>query len=149
MAAALGRLVDAGMPLLSQAVLLRGVNDRVEVLAELCERLVDLRVMPYYLHQLDRVAGAAHFEVPVSRGVELIANSAPGCPAMPFPATSARSRAGRTRRCWPERRSLAPNAGCLVGEAWYDRGRAAPILMAILSLAERHYLGETTRRDPQ
>ena len=41
-----------------------GVNDRADVLAELCRRLVDLRVMPYYLHQLDPVAGAAHFEVP-------------------------------------------------------------------------------------
>jgi EF-P beta-lysylation protein EpmB len=71
-AAALGRLVDAGIPLLNQAVLLRGVNDRVDVLATLCERLVDLRVMPYYLHQLDRVAGAAHFEVPEATGVRLI-----------------------------------------------------------------------------
>jgi L-lysine 2,3-aminomutase len=71
-AAALGRLVDAGIPVLNQAVLLRGVNDRVEVLAELCERLADLRVMPYYLHQLDRVAGTAHFEVPEATGVRLI-----------------------------------------------------------------------------
>ncbi|HUT95911.1 MAG TPA: EF-P beta-lysylation protein EpmB [Thermoguttaceae bacterium] len=71
-ASALGRLVDAGVPVLSQSVLLRGVNDRLDVLARLYERLVDLRVMPYYLHQLDRVAGAAHFEVPESTGVELI-----------------------------------------------------------------------------
>ena len=71
-AAALGRLVDAGIPVLNQAVLLRRVNDRVEVLAELCERLADLRVMPYYLHQLDRVAGTAHFEVPEATGVRLI-----------------------------------------------------------------------------
>jgi len=71
-AAALGRLVDAGVPVLSQSVLLCGINDRVDVLAELFERLVDLRVMPYYLHQLDRVAGAAHFEVPEATGRELI-----------------------------------------------------------------------------
>lgn len=63
-AAALARLIDAGVPVLNQAVLLRGVNDDVSVLVELCERLIDLRVMPYYLHQLDRVAGAARFEVP-------------------------------------------------------------------------------------
>lgn len=69
---AVGRLVDAGLPVLGQTVLLRGVNDRIEVLADLCERLVDLRVMPYYLHQLDRVAGAAHFEVPEATGVQLI-----------------------------------------------------------------------------
>ena len=71
-AEALGRLVDVGVPVLNQAVLLRGVNDSANVLAELCERLVDLRVMPYYLHQLDRVAGAAHFEVPVETGLTII-----------------------------------------------------------------------------
>src|SRR4029079_8099195 len=48
-AAALGRLIDAGVPVLNQAVLLRGVNDSIDTLAELCERLVDLRVVPYYL----------------------------------------------------------------------------------------------------
>ncbi len=69
---ALGRLVDAGVPVLNQAVLLRDVNDDVDVLAELCGRLTDLRVLPYYLHQLDRVAGAAHFEVPESRGRDLV-----------------------------------------------------------------------------
>jgi EF-P beta-lysylation protein EpmB len=71
-AEALGRLIDAGIVVLNQAVLLRGVNDRVEVLAELCRRLVDLRVLPYYLHQLDRVAGAAHFEVPEAEGLRLV-----------------------------------------------------------------------------
>ena len=72
-AAAFRRLIDAGVPLLSQGVLLRGVNDNVDTLVALYERLVDLGVMPYYLHQLDRVAGAAHFEVPVARGLELLA----------------------------------------------------------------------------
>jgi EF-P beta-lysylation protein EpmB len=72
-AAALGRLVAAGIPVLSQGVLLRGINDRADVLAALYERLIDLRVMPYYLHQLDAVAGAAHFEVPEATGRELIA----------------------------------------------------------------------------
>lgn len=66
---ALRRLVRAGIPVLNQSVLLRGVNDRADVLAELSERLVDVGVMPYYLHQLDRVAGAAHFEVPESAGL--------------------------------------------------------------------------------
>ena len=70
--AALARLVDAGIPVLNQAVLLAGVNDSAEALIDLSRRLVDLRVMPYYLHQLDRVQGAAHFEVPISRGLELI-----------------------------------------------------------------------------
>jgi L-lysine 2,3-aminomutase len=72
--AAIARLADAGLPLLNQSVLLRGVNDDADTLAELCEALVDMRVLPYYLHQLDRVAGAAHFEVPEGQGRELIAN---------------------------------------------------------------------------
>jgi L-lysine 2,3-aminomutase len=72
-AVALNKLHAAGIPLLNQAVLLRGVNDNADVLAELCERLIDLHVLPYYLHQLDRVAGAVHFEVPVERGRQIIA----------------------------------------------------------------------------
>ena len=61
-----GREIGRGpRDLLNQAVLLRGVNDSVDAQAALCERLIELRVTPYYLHQLDRVAGAAHFEVPI------------------------------------------------------------------------------------
>ena len=57
--------------LFNQSVLLRGVNDDADTLADLSERLVELGVVPYYLHQLDAVAGAAHFEVPENRGREL------------------------------------------------------------------------------
>ncbi|MGB6042637.1 MAG: EF-P beta-lysylation protein EpmB [Pirellulales bacterium] len=71
-AAALGQLVDSGIVVLNQSVLLAGVNDDADALVELSRTLVDLRVMPYYLHQLDRVAGAAHFEVPMERGVQLV-----------------------------------------------------------------------------
>ncbi len=70
--AALKRLANVGVLLLNQSVLLRGVNDQVDTLAELSHRLLDCRVVPYYLHQLDRVAGAAHFEVPIERGVQLV-----------------------------------------------------------------------------
>ena len=49
--------------MLNQAVLLRGVNDSVDALAGLSERAFAAGVLPYYLHQLDRVAGTAHFEV--------------------------------------------------------------------------------------
>lgn len=69
---ALARLVDAGIPVLNQSVLLRGVNDDVDVLAELCEALVRRRVFPYYLHQADRVAGNAHLRVPVEEGLRLV-----------------------------------------------------------------------------
>lgn len=65
---AIARLVDAGIPVLNQAVLLRGVNDDTATMEELCLRLSDLRVIPYYLHQLDAVAGADHFHVADSRG---------------------------------------------------------------------------------
>ncbi len=70
---ALDRLIDAGIPVLNQAVLLRGVNDSAEALVALCEKLVDHRVMPYYLSQLDRVAGGAHFEVPEVEGQRILA----------------------------------------------------------------------------
>ncbi|MCK7593812.1 EF-P beta-lysylation protein EpmB [Pseudomarimonas salicorniae] len=62
-AEACAALRRSGVQLLNQAVLLRGVNDSVEAQAGLSERLFEAGVLPYYLHQLDRVAGAAHFEV--------------------------------------------------------------------------------------
>ena len=71
-AAAIGRLVDAGIPMLSQTTLLAGVNDRAEVLEALFRGLVRLRVKPYYLHHLDRAEGTARYRVPVARGRELM-----------------------------------------------------------------------------
>ena len=67
------RLRDAGVSLLNQSVLLRGVNDSADALAELSERLIACGILPYYLHQLDRVQGAAHFEVPDAQALALIA----------------------------------------------------------------------------
>ncbi len=63
-ATALGRLRQAGVQLLNQSVLLRGINDRAEVLAALSFRLYEQGVLPYYLHRLDRVQGSAHFDLP-------------------------------------------------------------------------------------
>jgi L-lysine 2,3-aminomutase len=60
---ACARLRGTGALLLNQSVLLRGVNDSVETLAELSAKLIEAGVLPYYLHVLDRVRGAAHFEV--------------------------------------------------------------------------------------
>lgn len=71
-AEALQQLVAAGIPTLNQSVLLRGINDDADVLTELSERLIDLGVLPYYLHQLDRVQGGAHFAVPDDVGRALI-----------------------------------------------------------------------------
>jgi len=70
--AALRSLVQSGTAVFNQSVLLRGINDTVDVLEELSERLIALGVMPYYLHQLDRVSGAAHFEVPETKGRQLV-----------------------------------------------------------------------------
>lgn len=70
---ACARLKAAGVTLLNQSVLLRGINDTVETLAALSERLFDAGVLPYYLHVLDPVAGAAHFNVPDDKARELVA----------------------------------------------------------------------------
>lgn len=83
--AALQLLVRSGVVTLNQAVLLAGVNDSVEALAELSQRLVNIGVMPYYLHQLDRVAGAAHFETDPRLGLELVAALAEQLPGYAVP----------------------------------------------------------------
>jgi lysine 2,3-aminomutase len=68
---AIARLVDAGIPLVSQSVLLRGVNDDPETLEALMRAFVEARVKPYYLHHLDRAPGTAHFRTSIARGQEL------------------------------------------------------------------------------
>lgn len=71
--AALGRLSAAGLPLVSQTVLLRGVNDDVETLETLFRTCVRHRVKPYYLHHPDRAAGTSHFRLSVEEGRALMA----------------------------------------------------------------------------
>lgn len=70
--AACARLREAGATLLNQSVLLRGINDHADTLVALSERLFAAGVLPYYLHQLDRVQGAAHFEVDDARALDLV-----------------------------------------------------------------------------
>lgn len=65
---ALKSIQKLGIPVLSQSVLIRGVNDNADVLSQLFTLLVDNGIMPYYLHQLDRVQGASHFEVSEEEG---------------------------------------------------------------------------------
>jgi L-lysine 2,3-aminomutase len=69
---ALARLARSGLTLLNQSVLLAGVNDCPDILASLSERLFACGVLPYYLHQLDPVQGAAHFLVSDPRALELL-----------------------------------------------------------------------------
>lgn len=66
------RLADAGIPLGSQTVLLKGINDRVEVMKDLVHELLKIRVRPYYLYQCDPIPGSAHFRTPVEKGLEII-----------------------------------------------------------------------------
>jgi len=67
------RLADAGIPLGSQTVLLKGVNNNADVLKELYHRLLKVRVRPYYLYQCDPVQGSVHFRTPVREGLEIMA----------------------------------------------------------------------------
>jgi EF-P beta-lysylation protein EpmB len=69
---ALNRLTSSGAILLNQTVLLGGINDSVETLRNLSEALFQVGVLPYYLHLLDKVQGAAHFDVPKERACALI-----------------------------------------------------------------------------
>ena len=69
---ALGRLADAGIPLGNQSVLLRGVNDSVEVQKALVHKLLMCRVRPYYLYQCDLINGSSHLRTSVAEGVSII-----------------------------------------------------------------------------
>lgn len=69
----LGMLADAGVPLGCQTVLLRGVNDDVDVIKELMRKLLAARVRPYYLYMCDNVAGVEHFKTTVEKGLEIVA----------------------------------------------------------------------------
>lgn len=69
---ACARLADAGIPLGSQTVLLKGVNDSVETMTRLFQRLLRMRVRPYYLYQCDPISGSAHFRTSVDKGLEII-----------------------------------------------------------------------------
>ncbi|HOW69399.1 MAG TPA: KamA family radical SAM protein [Phycisphaerae bacterium] len=69
---ACGRLADAGIPLGSQTVLLRGINDNVESMKQLVHGLLKIRVRPYYLYQCDPISGSSHFRTSVEKGLEMI-----------------------------------------------------------------------------
>jgi len=65
-------LADAGIPLGSQTVLLKGINDQADILKNLYHLLLKLRIRPYYLYQCDPIPGSAHFRTPVEKGLEII-----------------------------------------------------------------------------
>ena len=96
-ARAMKLLRSTGATLLNQAVLLRGVNDTADVQLELCRKLVDLQVLPYYLHQLDRVAGALHFETELEVGHSIVEHLRANLPGYAVPKF-VREEAGRTSK---------------------------------------------------
>ncbi|HEX8941012.1 MAG TPA: lysine 2,3-aminomutase [Candidatus Limnocylindrales bacterium] len=71
-ARACDRLARAGVPLGNQSVLLAGINDCVHTMRALVQRLVEIRVRPYYIYQCDLVEGAGHFRTPVGKGIEIM-----------------------------------------------------------------------------
>ena len=82
---ALAQLRQAGVVLLNQTVLLRGINDSPESLIELSHKLFRSSVLPYYLHMLDHVQGAAHFDVDESKATQLIKEMMAECPGYLVP----------------------------------------------------------------
>lgn len=73
-AAACAKIVDAGIPLGNQTVLLKGVNNNVETMKALCTKLVKYRIRPYYLYQCDIAQGINHFRTPVEQGLDIMAH---------------------------------------------------------------------------
>ncbi|MBS9781577.1 MAG: EF-P beta-lysylation protein EpmB [Gammaproteobacteria bacterium] len=90
-------LTDNGVQLLNQSVLLKGVNDNADTLAELSEKLFDYRIMPYYLFMLDKVSGAAHFNVEEHIAQQLIRDMAAQLPGYLVPKLT-RETAGMTSK---------------------------------------------------
>lgn len=73
-AAACAKIIDAGIPLGNQTVLLKGVNNNVETMKELCLKLVKYRIRPYYLYQCDIAQGINHFRTPLKQGLDIMAH---------------------------------------------------------------------------
>ena len=71
---ACARLVDSGVPMLSQSVLLKGINDNVETLDSLLRQFAENRIKPYYLHHADKAPGTSHFRTTIAEGQELVAS---------------------------------------------------------------------------
>jgi lysine 2,3-aminomutase len=84
-AAAVGKFSDSGIPVLSQSVLLKGVNDSIEVLESLMRTLIAARIKPYYLHHMDRAPGTGHFRTSIAEGRALVAELRRRVSGLAFP----------------------------------------------------------------
>ena len=90
-------IVDAGIPLGNQSVLLRGINDNAETMKELLLKLVHMRVRPYYLYQCDLSVGISHFRTDVDTGIDIIHRLTEIYPALLFRSTLSTHRAAAER----------------------------------------------------
>lgn len=97
--AALRLIADTGAMLFNQAVILRNINDTAAAQMALCERLLAARTTPYYLHEFDRVAGAAHFEAEAETGLEIIAHLRENLPGYAVPRL-VRELPGEKSKTW-------------------------------------------------
>ncbi|CAI8263081.1 MAG: L-lysine 2,3-aminomutase [SAR92 bacterium MED-G29] len=79
------RLLSKGIKVLNQTVLLKGINDSAQALVDLSESLYDIGVTPYYLHLLDPVAGASHFDVPIAQSQAIYAELQTALPGFLVP----------------------------------------------------------------
>ena len=104
-AAAIARMVAAGITVLNQAVLLAGINDSPEVLAQLSDALFEAGALPYYLHMLDPVAGAAHFAVSEGRARRIVGELAALRPGYLVPKLAVEVAGAASKR------ELAPDYG--------------------------------------
>ena len=101
--AACARMADVGIPLLSQTVLLAGVNDTAGVMAELMRTLVECRIKPYYLHHGDLAPGTSHLRTDIASGQELMRKLARTCIGpMPADLRARHSRWSRQIADWPK-----------------------------------------------
>jgi KamA family protein len=91
------RLKQAGIMVLNQSVLLKGINDTSDQLINLSEKLFNAGIMPYYLHMLDPVQGASHFDVPKDRAVEIFSQIQAELPGFLVPKL-VQERAGETSK---------------------------------------------------
>jgi len=122
--AAIADLRASETTVLNQAVLLRGVNDSVAALVALSETLFAAGVLPYYLHVLDRVAGAAHFDLPVEAAQRLVADVATHLPGYWYRGSCGRSP-GHPRRPCCHLRHVRARIPCYSPAAFYGYAASA------------------------
>lgn len=100
-AAACNKLREHGITLLNQTVLLKGINDNANTMANLSENLFNCGVLPYYIHALDKAAGTAHFDVSTSEALEIHAHLKQTLPGYLVPKL-VREEAGKNAKTWLE-----------------------------------------------